>query len=247
MAVAFDALSVSGLFTNSAAWTHTPVGTPSGVIVYIVRDSGSTDNITAVTYGGVAMNRQAFTIHSGTEGGIVYSYFLGSGIPSGAQSVHITYTSIASCQAYAITVTAASDTGGVTNQTDGFTGNSAVVDPSFTLPLSSRSSFCSLALFSGQNQPTGISPLTGWTAQDETDFGSQTAACYTYNTIGTADVTAGWTQTASDACYAALAIAEATPPTITTQAADTITATSANGNGTIVDIGTDPVTTRGFV
>src|SRR5690606_11093100 len=43
---------------------------------------------------------------------------------------------------------------------------------------------------------------------NETDVGSTVAGVYSYNTIGTSNVTAGWSQTAEDALMLAVAVAE---------------------------------------
>ncbi len=118
MAVAYDAASESHSGTtgdtNSTgfSWTHTPVGTPKGVVVF-VRCNASPDPVTAVTYGGVAMAKPAGTFAEDTAGepGTIQAWFLGSGIPTGAQTVAVTRTNNAiNVYAMAITVTALTDT-----------------------------------------------------------------------------------------------------------------------------------------
>src|SRR5687767_14850053 len=91
MAVAFDAASRSttGFDNNTVTWTHTPVGTPRGVVV-IVGIEGASDQIASVTYGGVAMTRMRTAHRTTAEAGGCFGYFLGSGIPTGAQSVTVT-------------------------------------------------------------------------------------------------------------------------------------------------------------
>jgi hypothetical protein len=59
---------------------------------------------------------------------------------------------------------------------------------------------------SGQDALRDIAPLANWTRVVEHDLGSQVAGFYRYNTIGTLDVTAGWTQSPADAVMIALAI-----------------------------------------
>jgi hypothetical protein len=98
MAVALDATSAGAGGTGNFNWTHTPVGTPKGVWVVIPQDTGQTDEVTAVTYGGVAMERviagsptnPIFRDGVGGDDGGIYEYFLGSGIPTGAQTVAVT-------------------------------------------------------------------------------------------------------------------------------------------------------------
>ena len=54
----------------------------------------------------------------------------------------------------------------------------------------------------------GTTPLASWTSRVEIDWGPQVGLMYTYDTIGTSDVTAGWTQAADDATMVALAVSE---------------------------------------
>jgi hypothetical protein len=123
MAVAHDAYTashVSGSVSQSEAsfsWTHTPSGTPRGVLVYaftgVGANTSSTNHVTAVTYGGVSM--VAVTAGSAadtvTEPMRTTAWFLGSGIPSGNQTVAVTRTNDSvSVWVVAITVTAGNDT-----------------------------------------------------------------------------------------------------------------------------------------
>jgi len=121
VSVAHDAWSESHTGTTgstsqaSYSWTHTPVGTPRGVLVFTTAQgtSGSTDPATAVTYGGVALAKVpgGQAKDTATERGCVTAWFLGSGVPTGPQSVVVTRTnnttvSYSTC----MTVTAAADT-----------------------------------------------------------------------------------------------------------------------------------------
>lgn len=119
MAVAFDATSEShtdpGVGSASEAsfsWTHTPVGTPRGVLVFtfIALD---TEFATAVTYGGQALAKVTggSAVDTAAEVRRCTAWFLGSGIPTGAQTVQVTRTNN-STEMYAVcaTVTASSDT-----------------------------------------------------------------------------------------------------------------------------------------
>ena len=55
-APAFDAVSCIGADTDSntgdLSWTHTPVGTPRGVIVLVAQNVANGDEVDGVTYGG---------------------------------------------------------------------------------------------------------------------------------------------------------------------------------------------------
>jgi hypothetical protein len=117
-AVANDVASEShtGTTGNSSAasftWTHTPVGTPRGVLVFVYTIS-ATQTVTGVTYGGVAMTPVSggAAADIATEPGRVDVYFLGSSIPTGAKSVVVSRTNNSVVMyATAITQTAAGDT-----------------------------------------------------------------------------------------------------------------------------------------
>ncbi len=114
MAIAHDAASRShgtdaGGHTAATAfsWTHTPVGTPRVVVVTVTQPIGSGDEVSGVTYGGVTVPRAVSGVRTTTEAMRVYIYFLGSGIPTGAQTVQVTSTGTAAKQAHAFTATAA--------------------------------------------------------------------------------------------------------------------------------------------
>jgi hypothetical protein len=210
---AFDATSGSSSGTGTLSWTHTPVGTPRGILVFVSQITGSTDEVTSVTYGGVAMSEISGSplLHvnptHGDEAGAVYAYFLGSGIPTGAQTVQVNVNGTASTKAaVAYSLTSSFDTV-VQNTT---TLNTVAANPSATLALSGLTCWVALTGFSGQNAISGTTPLTNWTSVNETDAGNQVFLTYRYNNVSTADVTVGWTQTSEDVAMIAVAIRDVT-------------------------------------
>lgn len=208
MTVAATAFTVLGSGTGDISASHTPSGTPRFVQVYIAQDGG-TDDVSGVTYGGVAMteNTGSPNLVAGGETGGAYSYFLGASIPTGTQTVTVTMLGGGLPKiAYCISGTAAADC--ETVDSDASINSTSVADPSCVLSLGGRSCFCSLVFWSGHDSTGSVTPLTGWTAQNELDIGVETAGIYTYDTVGTTDVTAGWTQTANDAAAMCLAISE---------------------------------------
>lgn len=223
MAIAFDAYTSMGSGTGTLSATHTPVGTPRAVIMFGVATSGSSD-FSSATYGGVAMTR--FTgapVLVAGENGTVDGWFLGSSIPTGAQTAQVTVGAAGTKFAGVFTLTASSDTAVTTQDTS--INSTSLANPSVTLSLGGISSWCALAFFSGQGDPTGITPLTNWTSRTEFDFGSDVGGIYSYDIVGTSDVTAGWTQTADDAGAVCVAIKE------TGGAASTVKQLSALGVG----------------
>lgn len=173
MAIAFDAVSNSAEVrttgtghANPVTWTHTPVGTPKGVVVFILSSgTNSNDIITGpVTYGGVTCSHVAhvdFLVSEGAgEPGSAYAYFLGSGIPTGAQTVSVAYDDSNSAfkVCVAVTVTASSNTEVIDFDTlEGIAAN-----PGVTLDSASRTAIRLLGMFSGR-QDTSIDPGTGLT------------------------------------------------------------------------------------
>jgi hypothetical protein len=119
VAVAYDAVTETALFdvgsANPFTFTHTPVGTPKGVVLFLFTDGGATDPFDgAVSYGGVAMSAVSGgrAVDSAGEAGSTKAYFLGSSIPTGAQTVSIIHNTGVSGNLYAVcvTVTASADT-----------------------------------------------------------------------------------------------------------------------------------------
>lgn len=120
MAVAHDASSESHTGTTgsiseaSFSWTHTPVGTPKGVLVFEIQSSVFSENTaTGITYGGIALTEvtNSKSTDSATEQGYTKAWFLGSSIPTGAQTVEVTRTNntrVLYC--VCATVTAGADT-----------------------------------------------------------------------------------------------------------------------------------------
>lgn len=206
MTVAFDAFSQSAINAVGGAdmsWTHTPVGTPRGVIVTV---RGSTGNQTA-TYGGVAMAEvtgSPLTKSTGEPATGLRIFFLGASIPSGAQTVVVLNDDVV-LQCSATTLTAANDTEVVDTSS---ISTDSVANPSGTLSLLGRTSFCLFVGRSGHQTIAGTSPNANWTQRDEFDIGSQIALLHSFDTIGSADVTFGWAQTAEDATALGIAVSE---------------------------------------
>ncbi len=211
MTVAFDVFSDVAEGNGELSWTHTPSGTPRAAIVFIVEDFQSVDGVTGVTYGGTSMTEVPGSpnIHATGETGAVHCFFLGSSVPTGAQTVVVSISGVFQRRAAAITLTAVDDTEVV--DSDGTIESTSLANPSVVLSLSGRISFAAIAFHSGWNDPSEIVPLASWTDRLEHDWGARVSGWYTYDTIASADVTAGWTQDAEDATMIALAVSEVSP------------------------------------
>jgi hypothetical protein len=195
LSVAFDAYSSSSYAAGDLSWTHTPVGTPKGVLVLIYGNKYE-DDIASVSYGGVAMEEVGLSpqLHNGASSDVfaVHAFFLGSNIPTGAQTVAVTHgTGTSSHRAGCITLTADGDTA---VEDDGAVNSNSVANPSVTLTIDEQS-FCALVFGSGQGAISGATPLADWSSRTESDMGVCIGGIYTKNDIVSTDTAAGFTLT----------------------------------------------------
>jgi len=213
--VAFDAASQELGDTGTLTWTHTPVGTPRGVLCWVVQFVGATDEVTGVTYGGVAMTEVSGSplLKAGGETAAVYLYFLGASIPTGAQTVTASVNGTGSNKnTYCFTVTGAANTEIV--DVDATISSNSVANPSVTLSLGGRTSFAAIGFMSGAQTTAEATPSTNWTMPtNEWDPGTMVGGAYYYDIVASTDVAAGWTQAAEDAVAIAIAISEVTATT----------------------------------
>jgi len=205
--VAFEADSFSTAGTSTRSVSH-PGVTPRAVIACLLGAGSAADEVSTCDYGGTNIPEiGASPIAKATgEPGSVAMFFLGSSIPTGTQTVTCTATGSAATKIlYVTTLTATTDTEVVAADTS--INSDSVANPSSTLALSGRTSFVDLCLFTGQDTGGGITQLGGWTNQNET-VSSAGFAHYTYDTVGSTDVTIGWSQSADDAVAIGVAISE---------------------------------------
>lgn len=196
MAIAYDAESSSS-GTGDLSWTHTPIGSPRGVIV-LVAQNNNPDQITAVTYGGTPMTRLISAVKTSGEDGRSYIYFLGGGITAGAQTVAVTTSGLNNRVAAAISMTANADTEEETNNT--FTSDSASSPIDVVLSIGAGvETYCMGTAFCGRGNLGGFAPGTNYTNSSELDFGTSCGSNIrrTSNATG-GDETVQWTATASD-------------------------------------------------
>jgi hypothetical protein len=210
-AVAYDAVShdsaAAAGATSSFNWTHTPVGTPRGVLVYVVQGTTAVDEVTSVTYGSLTLTRVGVACDTLTEPGCVYAYFGGYSVPTGAQTVTVNSSGASGKHASAVTYTAGADTQ-VTNLT---TLVENLVNPSKSLALLGKTSHVSIGIYSGLGAVANITPSSGWTSRYEDDFGNFLSGFYTYDTVNSSDVTTGYTGAVDDVAFLAVAVSEVDP------------------------------------
>ena len=207
MAVAHDAVAIpaNALYTATFSWTHTPVGTPRGAAVVVVQE-GSTDQVSGVTYGGVAMTRVRSDVRTATEDGRVYLYFLGAGVPTGAQTVTVTLTGAEDTNAVSFTVTSAA----VDTVVDVSAGLDAgiIANPSLAISPTVAAEIY-YGIFSGLAAPV-TTVETGSTHVAGKDYGTDSAMWARKSVAAGGATTIGYTAASDDVCHSALAIKEAT-------------------------------------
>lgn len=208
MSVAFDKVTISANFTNDHSFDVTPVGTPRAVLILIVQDI-AVDKVVGITYGGVAMTEVSESPVLGTTGeaGGLFGYFLGSGIPTGTQSVAIdAVDGSGTKRAYVFHLTAAADT----EVEDTKTLDQIVANPSVTLVTGSGvETWIGAALHSGQDAVADITKGSDYTSVQELDFGTHVTDIVRRTSIATGgNVTVDWTAASEDAQILAVAVRE---------------------------------------
>lgn len=205
MPVAFDAYTVLSGSPGNMSALHTPVGVPRGILVSVLDLTAENPSITA-TYGGVTMRKVAGAplIKTAAEAGAADWWFLGSGIPTGAQTVFVGVGGAGGTKgARCYSLTAETDLEIVDI---GIISSDSAANPGVTLALGGRTAWAAIAFLSGQDAVSGVAPVADWTADEEIDVGVMTAGWYHYDTVGSTDVVAEWTQTADDAIAIAVAV-----------------------------------------
>ena len=208
MAVAHDAAtettSTFGASPDPFTFSHTPVGTPKGVIVFIAH-SADVDTIVGVSYGGVAMSRVLRASDAAGEPGSCYAYFLGSGIPTGAQTVSIDHNGGANAKyAQCITITAASNTAvQASGKIDGDTA-----DPQIALNSGSATAIRYACTYSGLPNITDLTSIGGFTDVHSWDQGASVRVSQRETTPSSGSTTCGWTAANDDVAMVALAVIE---------------------------------------
>jgi hypothetical protein len=214
MALAQDALTApvgTAGGTSTIEGTHTPSGTPKGVLVFIAsRGATGADQVSGVTYGGVTMERVEFKGVTTAQTGSSYIYFLASP-PTGAQTVKVTVSGATKKYVACVTITA---TGSVAVDAHGGLGEAGVTNPSITLATTASTETIIYGVtFSGE-EASGVTPGTGYTQVYEVAIESEGSGAMTDNVMrktvnGTGgNIAVSWTWN-NDSCAAcAVAVKE---------------------------------------
>lgn len=192
-------------FGLPSSFMFNPAAPPKGAVVIIVQQGSSSDLVTGVSYGGVAMTRKATAADTAGEAGRVYAYFLGRYIPPGLQSIAVA-GSATTVHAFVSTVT--SSLGMDTEVVDTSTVAEDGADPQLTLSTGSRKALRYIGVFSGHDAVGSLTLLGLCTAIASSDFGTQVALVSRQTDPSGYAFTLGYTATTEDRAAAGVAIAE---------------------------------------
>jgi hypothetical protein len=211
MAIAHDAVSNVAQGTGNLSWTHTPTGTPRGVVVQVIQyhnTAAVSDEISGVTYGGDAMTEVAESpvIHTGNvDFSAIHTYFLGTSIPTGAQTVVVTVTGSTAKRAVAATMTAAADTEvNDTGTVDTGTG-ATITNPSISLSTTEET-VCYAALMCGVTDAANV--VSDQTNILEHDFQNDIGSWDRTDAVAAGTITFNWTTNTAEQAGHAVAINE---------------------------------------
>jgi len=203
--IEWDASSEGTATTGALSFTHTPVGDPAGIEVDVVVNASIADEITGVTYGGVALAKKADANEATGEPGRVQVWFLGTGIPTGPQTVVVSHTGSANAKwATCKSWIAPEDLVivGAGNISDYGAAVSDATIPMWSLGNAVRSG----ALFTGLLDVSNPVPIAGMTADQNHDFGSTVAQSIYETAQSSGSTDFGWGDIADEAAVAAITI-----------------------------------------
>lgn len=208
MTISFDSQTN---FWNSTSGPITDANTPgadlAGVLVLAAHEF-DTDQVTGITYGGVAMTRIRSNVD--VAGGVLfrtYVYFRGDSIPTGVQNLVVTRTNSANLIGQTIGLIAGADTEVVDH--DGIDGNTA--SPTQAVLSYSGRTCVAFAIMLRAELVAGIASLSGQTQMLALDQGSWSMSIDRQTTPGTSDFTIGYTTAngvLSDNAFSAIALSE---------------------------------------
>ena len=204
MAVAHDFASESHTGTTGSAseasfsWSHNPVGTPRGVIVFVMNLSTNANIVSSVTYDGTAVP-EVSALGAGDavgEPGIVNVFFLGTGVPTTDPATVVVNRTNNANILYAVCVTV---TAGANTETTGvvkLTGDGTLAEQSVDDGSPGTNSLRYAGGFSGLDSVPAAGANS--TALHSIDTGTVTAAVVRETTAGQGARSVGFSSGSTD-------------------------------------------------
>ncbi len=216
MAIAHDAQTrfpttdTTGLDTTTGdrTFTHTPVGTPAGVVVVICCE-GTSAPVTGVLYDGVSMTQKT-AANDTAEAGSVWIYTL-TDVVIGSGAKTVTLQGCTAVNKFATCSTVTSDSG--QSQVVGSQGKNTTTAANPTLNVvTTLTALLYGGLNGGASAPTSYAPGTGYTTQYSVDYGSLSGRTQrSTSTIASGTIVFNYDYiTSDDYCLAVVALAEKT-------------------------------------
>lgn len=198
--------------TGTISGTHSPGGQPHAVVVFVVQNGTSANEVSTITYGGIAMTAGLAGTDTSGEPGRTVAYSLDSkdGIPTGNQTVELTVSGATSKRVYCVSLF--SDSGGlIRGSMASDSENSANPSNAFSIS-SSRYASGVACLFSGL-AATSVSVANGAElAESNFSGGLQCASLIWANaTVNNGTLTMGWTSATDDVAASYITFNELIP------------------------------------
>lgn len=207
--IALDATSESTEQTTTVTWTHTPSGTPQGVIVFCIKQ-GSPDVFTGALYGASAMTAVGSAADTAGEAGFIKAFFLGASVPTGAQTVECTSSGGAQ-EKYGVAITVTAGANVQLAGTTGFcTAAESQANPTCDITGISGASWAAAGLYNGNDLESSVTAGTGLTLGPSLDFTGSYIGVTEYATTEQAsgDWTTAFTVATDDVAMVGVAIEE---------------------------------------
>ena len=209
--IAFDAAFESERTgtTDPHTWTHTPVGAPRAVLVSSVHGVTATEHVLSCSYGSASMSKIVTASDTATEPGRATLWFVGSSIPTGAQTVSCDLDSGTADDIHFVSVTYTGSADATVIDTDSISENAA--NPSRTLQFGGQRATAIMAVYSGTaNVPltSACSGNSACTLDANFDMGAFVASNDRETTPGTLDQVMGYTIAGDDLAFVTAAFTD---------------------------------------
>ena len=199
-------LSNASTTTGDVSFTHTPIGTPAGVVVVVLNGDTAGAPCTGVTYAGMAMTSLGTFVDTSEAGSVSIWYLTGAiDIPTGPQTVVLQGCTADGKFATCSTVTSS------TNRTAlaGSAGRNHIIGAHTISIVTTADAMLYGGIHSGQAAISGVSPASGFTNQNINDWGVKVALTSRSSAIMAAGtITYGSTAGSDDNCLAVVALGE---------------------------------------
>lgn len=191
----------------NASFTHTPTSAPRGVLVFVTNVITEFLRVGSVKYGGQSLTLITPAADTAGEKLNTSAWFLGSGIPSGAQTVALTYTGAGSDD-QVVNVATVSNLAGLNTQIQSSSAlQNDQANPQVTLSTGGRNCMSFGQIGSGFDSVSGLTPLANMTAISSYDAGAKVVRFDRQTTSSTSNFTIGYTATLDDVAYVAVNVA----------------------------------------